>query len=199
MKIESTFLHSKLARRIFWLFVLSALIPMSVLAIVSLRNVTAQLTEQSRRQLHEVSRDEAMAIYGRLSFLDAEMKLAASDLRSLSAETTAASSSGSNGVPSNLATHFKGMELATPDGNHKTFFGEDKPRIDFTAREVESLHLGKNVLSTIECNQPHPCVIMSRQLNAANPAEGVLAAEIRDSYLWDVEKLHQDISLCVLD
>jgi heme exporter protein D len=62
MKIENTFLHSKLARRIFWLFVLCALVPITVLAVVSLRNVTAQLKEQSRHQLHQLSRDQAMNI-----------------------------------------------------------------------------------------------------------------------------------------
>src|ERR1700681_2785847 len=111
MKIESTFLHSKLARRIFLLFVLSALIPMAVLAVVSLRNVTAQLEEQSRRQLHQVSRDEAMAIYGRLSFLEAEMKLVASSIHDLSGKTPATYFAGSNGPSSNLVSRFKGLEL----------------------------------------------------------------------------------------
>jgi putative nucleotidyltransferase with HDIG domain len=199
MKIESTFLHSKLARRIFWLFVLSALIPMTVLAVVSLRNVTAQLMEQSRRQLHEVSRDEAMTIYGRLSFLEAEMELVASSLRDSSSRSPATYFVGPNGLSSNLASQFKGMELLTPDGNRKTIFGQSEPRIDFTAKEQEILQLGKNVLSTIECNQPEPCIVLSRQLNAGHPAEGILAAEIRASNLWDVEKLHQDTDLCVLD
>jgi len=199
MKIESTFLHSKVARRILWLFVLSALIPMTVLAIVSLRNVTAQLTEQSRRQLHEVSRDEAMAIYGRLSFLEAELKLVASSVRDNSGKTPAPYFAGSNGLSSNLVNRFKGLELVKPGGNRKTIFGGHEPRIDFTAKEQETLHLGKSVLSTLECNQPQPCIVMSRELNAGHPDEGILAAGIQVSYLWDVEKLHQDIGLCVLD
>ena len=75
MKIETTFLHSKLARRIFWLFVLCALIPIAVLAFVSLQNVTAQLEEQSRRHLLQESRDEALAIFERLKFVQADMEL----------------------------------------------------------------------------------------------------------------------------
>ena len=39
MKLHATFLHSKIARRIFWLFVLCALIPITVLALISLHNV----------------------------------------------------------------------------------------------------------------------------------------------------------------
>src|ERR1700730_7880913 len=101
MKLESTFLHSKLARRIFWLFVLCALIPITVLAAVSLRNVTAQLKEQSRRQLHQVSRDEAMAIYERLSFLEAEMKLVAFSIRDRAGKAPLPYSAGSNSLSSN--------------------------------------------------------------------------------------------------
>jgi putative nucleotidyltransferase with HDIG domain len=149
--------------------------------------------------LHEVSRDEAMAIYGRLSLLEAELKLVASSIRDISGKTPAPHFAGSNGLSSNLVNRFKGLELVKPNGNRKTFFGGHEPRIDFTAKEQEILHLGKSVLSTIECNQPEPCIVMSRELNAGHPDEGILAAEIQASYLWDVEKLHQDIGLCVLD
>jgi hypothetical protein len=58
MKLETTLLHSKLARRILWLFVLCALVPITVLAVVSLRKVSAQLREQSARELHQISREE---------------------------------------------------------------------------------------------------------------------------------------------
>jgi putative nucleotidyltransferase with HDIG domain len=199
MKIETTFLHSKLARRIFWLFVLCALIPISVLAVVSLRNVTAQLKEQSSRQLHQMSKDEAAAIYERLSFLEADLKLVAFSIRDLSSKTRLPYSAGSNGLSSNLTGRFNGLELVMPDGSRKTLFGEQEPLIDFTAKEQNILHSGKNILSTTECNQPEPCIVLSRELNAGHPDEGILAAEIHASYLWDVENRPQDISLCVLD
>src|SRR6266581_6342099 len=199
MRIENTFLHSKLARRIFWLFVLCALIPITVLAAVSLRNVTAQLQEQSRRELHQVSRDEAMAVYERLSFLEADMKLVAFSIRDLSGKGPRPYSADSNGLSSNLVSRFRGLEVVTPDGNRKTLFGEHEARIDFTAKEQRTLLSGKNVLSTIACDQPEPCIVMSREVNAGHPDEGILAAEVQASYLWDVENLPQNIAICVLD
>ena len=39
MKIELSFLRSKLARRIFWLFVVYAMVPIGLLLFVSLRDV----------------------------------------------------------------------------------------------------------------------------------------------------------------
>src|SRR5579863_6854244 len=100
MKTESTFLHSKLARRILWLFVLSSLIPMTALALISLRNVTAQLHEQSRQLLHQVSRDEAMSILERMHFLEGAMGLAASNLRETSGKSAAEVFTGSDGPDS---------------------------------------------------------------------------------------------------
>jgi putative nucleotidyltransferase with HDIG domain len=199
MKIETTFLHSKLARRIFWLFVLCALIPITVLAAVSLRNVTAQLEEQSRRQLHQMSRDEAMALYERLNFLEANMKLVALSVRDNSGSARGSYTEGSDGLSSNLVSRFKGLELVTPDGNHKTLFGEFRRQIGFTAKEQEFLRAGKSVLSTMDCGEPEPCIFLSRGLNAEHPNEGTLVAEIQPPYLWDVDNLPQGIDVCVLD
>ena len=199
MKMEITFLHSKLARRIFWLFVLCALIPIAALAVVSLRNVTAQLEEQSRLHLRQQSRDEALAILERLKFLEADMELVASGIQDLSAKTPMAYSASGNGLSSNLDSAFVGLELLTPDGNRKALFGEHDLRIDFTAEEQKFLHLGKSVLSTINCNQSEPCIVLSRELDARHPDKGILSADIRNSYLWDAENLVQNISLCVLD
>ena len=45
MKIDTTFLRSKVARRIFILFVFCALLPIAALAIISFSYVTNQLKE----------------------------------------------------------------------------------------------------------------------------------------------------------
>jgi putative nucleotidyltransferase with HDIG domain len=199
MKTESTFLHSKLARRILWLFVMSSLIPMTALALISLRNVTAQLHEQSRQLLHQVSRDEAMSILERVHFLEADMGLVASSLREISGESAAQLLASFNGPDSTIVNQFKGLILATPDGNCKPFIGDCKLLLEYTDGEQESLKSGKSVFSTVTCNRPEPCIFMSRELDPGHPHEGILVANIEDSYLWGAETLRQDIDLCVLD
>src|SRR5262249_20082878 len=142
MKLEITFLHSKLARRILRLFVLCALIPMAVLAAVSLRNVTAQLQEQNRQQLHRAARDEAIAIYERLSLLEAAMKLLT---LGGAGRVPAFSSVGFNGLPSHLVNGLEGLELITPDGNRQTLFGGTGLQFDFTLEEQKFLRSGKSI------------------------------------------------------
>ncbi len=199
MRIETTFLHSKLARRIFWLFVLCALIPITVLALVSLRNVSAQLKEQSLRELHQVSRDEAMSIYERLSFLEANLRLAAFSLRDARGEPTQTSSTISSAPFSGLANRFDGLEIVTPDGQHRNIFGNPPPYFSFAGQELQILRSGRNILSTIPCDNPHPCILLSQALNKDVPAEGILVGEIHSPYLWDSQDLPEFMTLCVLD
>ena len=199
MKTENTFLHSKLARRILWLFVLSALVPMSALALISLRNVTTQLHEQSRQLLHQVSRDEAMSILERIHFLEANMELAAISIRQVPGKSSAQFLGGPGGQPSNLVNHFDALRLVTPDGNCRAFFGKCEPEIQYTAVERDFLKMGEAVFSPMDCGRPELCVFMSRELNAGHPEEGILSANVQGPYLWGAESLRQQIDLCVLD
>jgi putative nucleotidyltransferase with HDIG domain len=199
MKIEATFLHSKLARRIFWLFVLCALIPITVLAAVSLWNVTAQLEEQSRRQLHQMSRDEAMAIYERLNFLEADLKLVGDSVRDSLGSERRSYARSPGGLSSNLVNRFEGLELVFPDGKQKSLFGKNRQRIGFTPKEQEFLHSGKSILSTADCGEREPCIFLTHQVNPEHPNEGTLVAEIQTAYLWDADSLPRDMNVCVLD
>ena len=199
MRIESTFLHSKLARRIFWLFVLCALVPITVLALVSLRNVSAQLKEQSLRELHQVSRDEAMSIYERLSFLEANLRLAAFSLRDASGGSAQTPSTVSSAPFSGLANRFDGLEVVMPDGQYRNLFGNPPRQFTFTEEQQRSLRSGRNILSTIPCDKLDSCILLGQALNKDAPAEGILVGEIHSSYLWDSQDLPEAMTLCVLD
>ncbi|MEQ1924448.1 MAG: hypothetical protein ABL952_18270, partial [Pyrinomonadaceae bacterium] len=50
MKIEGSFLQSKVARRVFALFVLTALIPVAFISVFSHYQVTRLLTEQTQQR-----------------------------------------------------------------------------------------------------------------------------------------------------
>ena len=198
MKTESTFLHSRLARRILWLFVLSALIPMTALAFISLRNVTAQLQQQSRLLLHQVSRDEAMSIIGRMRLLESDVELAAASIRDIPGKSAELFLVGPAGSDSHLTDRFTRLIVVTPDGKCRPLMGACEPRVEYTPGEQERLKSGKRVLSAIACNRSAPCIFMSRELDTGHPNAGILAAGLQDSYLWSAETLRADIDLCVL-
>src|SRR6516165_5023816 len=115
MKLQTTFLHSKIARRIFWLFVLCALIPITILALVSLHNVSGQLKEESHRRLHQAAREEAMVVGARLMSVDGDLKLIAFGIRAQSAESRPSSVNGTFTLSNDLGNRIKGLDVLMPD------------------------------------------------------------------------------------
>ena len=77
VQIERSFLSSCVARRIFFLFILCALLPVGVLSLISFGDVTSQLTEQSERRVRQESKAMGMAIYQRLLLAEAELRSSA--------------------------------------------------------------------------------------------------------------------------
>jgi len=70
MKLDSTFLRSKVGRRIFVLFVVCALLPIAALAIISFSQVTKQLQQQSLTRLQQASEALGMSTIERLTLLE---------------------------------------------------------------------------------------------------------------------------------
>ena len=80
MTLDTSFLRSTVARRIFALFILCALLPIVALALVSFSHVTTQLTDQSLERLRQASKAQGLSIYERLWFVSARMRLVAANL-----------------------------------------------------------------------------------------------------------------------
>src|SRR4030043_498259 len=78
MKFETTFLRSRVARRIFMLFVFCALVPIGALAVLSFNQVEKQLSEIGQKRLNHANKAVGIAIFERLLFLEDEMKGVAS-------------------------------------------------------------------------------------------------------------------------
>lgn len=66
MRIDGKFLRSRVSRRIAILFLLAALIPTSLLAVLTYGNVTHVVQEQQHKELVDTSRIYALAVFGRI-------------------------------------------------------------------------------------------------------------------------------------
>ena len=66
MRLEGTFLRSAVARRVFFLFMLSAFVPVVVLAMLSYVYVRGEGNEQAQRQLAQAGSAHARALLDRL-------------------------------------------------------------------------------------------------------------------------------------
>jgi len=199
MKIEVSFLRSKLARRIFWLFVVCAMVPIGLLAFVSLRDVMAQLNEQSRKQLRESTRDIAMTICQRLVFLEGDLKLIGEVLK-VDGSGRLPAQGEAPPIPTYLSRPFRNVEFVGGDGQRVLVSGKTLRRVEFTKGEQTFLEEGKSVLSTMKCDGGEACIFLSRKAKTEpGSAPGTLVAELDATAFWDQDSLPQDKSLCVLD
>jgi hypothetical protein len=84
MWIDRAFLTSKVARRIFFLFLLCALLPLVILAMVTSNAVDSQLSEQAVKRLNQNCKVKGLEIFNNLRALEAELTIFGS---SVSGET----------------------------------------------------------------------------------------------------------------
>ncbi|MBV9887011.1 MAG: HAMP domain-containing protein, partial [Acidobacteria bacterium] len=198
MKLEVTFLRSNLGRRVFALFVVCALLPITVLAVVSLRNVSAQINDTSRLELRHASRDEAMLIFEHLSFVEQELKLVSASIQSRSTGSEASKSQNMDPL-SRMHDRILGVDLVNEFGAHRPLFGIAVPSIVLSDEQRSFLLSGKSVLSTTPCNQQEICILLAQLLDTTRPRDGFLLALIEPSRLWDKATLPGDLNVCVLD
>lgn len=199
MKFDTTFLRSKVARRMFMLFVFCALLPLTALAVISFSHVSKQLHTQSLKRLHHQSKAVGMTIYERLLFLEGDMKMIASSLQT---GPNAPIRPPVEGFRADLTERFTGLALVKDTGSSVRFFGEIQNPPEFTADERKHIRSGKSLVFT----QPRPDVpsriLMSRAVDPQRLSRGVLIGEINNVYLWgigDQTTLPPMTELCVLD
>jgi putative nucleotidyltransferase with HDIG domain len=193
LRLDTTYLHSRLARRIFWLFVVCALVPISALAVVSLLGVSSELQRDSRRRLNQSSHDEGMAIYERLVLLDANLRLITdSQGQNRPGESATAFSP-------NLQGHYRSLAIFRSDGTTQVLSGQTPLRFDLAPAERTHLDSGKTLLSVRTCEDVQRCVYLIRGLRRAPSQQDLLVAEIEPAFLWDAEGLPELVDICVLD
>src|SRR5665647_3274830 len=81
MRIEGTFLRSAIARRVFFLFLLSAFVPAVMLAVLSYGHVRGVVSDYAQRQLAQAGSAHARALYDRLLGADFILNANAAQIR----------------------------------------------------------------------------------------------------------------------
>jgi len=199
MKFEGTFLRSKVAIRIFVLFVCCALLPISVLAVLSFSHVTKQLNEQTQKRLQQASKDVGRAIAERLYFLEGEMKMVASKF---SAESNPTFRTPAEGISEHLKKRFKCLVITTDASKPMHLFGQIQNLPELTPEQKEHIRSGGSLLFSEYHPNLSSHIFMSTTIDPQNPRRGNLVGEINTTYLWDIEEQSTFPSmteLCVLD
>ncbi len=184
--IDIAFLRSKVGRRVFVLFVVSALLPLAILAALSLGQVQAVLLDMSARELSGTAKSYGMALYERLLVLEDALQ---------SYEQTRA---GVAGPLASARDPFLYVALVRADGNPRPLRGE-LPRLPSLAALVPTPPTAATVLRLVDAGPATPprLVLVRAVRDPLGPAW--LIGEPQPAYLWgDPDAAPYLTDLCVL-
>lgn len=191
-RIEGLFLRSKVARRVFLLFVLSAFVPAALLTLLSyghLRNIDQDYV---RRQLAHEGGNYARGLYERLLGAHFMLTVQAAGLRN-GLKVTDASYSAAQQV-------FRRVELV--NGPHSAVLlgaAGDRPLPRIDPALAPHLARGESALAAPAAAANGP-VLLVLALDPTQPLRALLVAELEPDYLWGAEDDFSDQSqTCVLD
>lgn len=197
LNLKHAFFRSKVARRIFLLFILCALIPLSVLAYFSFSLVTRNLYSQANEQLHQASKASGMTIFERLLFLETDLNMMSTGLQQGKEDVPAHSFAGFH---DRLKGRFKGLVLTSGNGGARNLFGQIPVLPHLTEDERDYIQSGKTLILTRPGTRTFPGIYMAKALDPLRPSRDLLLGEISPEYLWGGEGfLSPATELLVLD
>ena len=80
MRLNLGFIRSKVTRRVVWLFFLSALVPITAMAVFSFTYINDLLVEQAYRQLQHAGKLYGMSVLDRLLIIDDKLRILSENL-----------------------------------------------------------------------------------------------------------------------
>lgn len=188
MRTTRSIFQSKVARRIFLLFILSSLIPVGILAALSFNQVRNISIEQVQERLKKDAKFYGLFIFDRLKIVEEELLLHASML-DIKPPITGTRNAGHLSEWS--VTPAKGDGIST--GRRLSFI----PAFDNGA--MAHMRAGGSVLSLDHQGQP-PSLFMSRMVGSHDKQPRILSARIDANFLWgNPDRFSEDISACILD
>ena len=179
------------------MFVCCALIPIIVLSIMAFSHVSGELNEQAYQRLRKATKTYGMAIYEKLLFLEAELKILASNLKT---ETDFSQIYENVGDTSDLK--YDSIIFVLDPENPISVFGNSFDLPALTIEESRAIQSGKGVVKTQHLdNQPSRIFLLS-PLGGNQGKLSYLIGKINADYLWGIkeeEMLPASTELSVLD
>lgn len=198
MKIDTGIFRSKVSLRIFLLFVVCALLPITVLTLLSLFQVNTQLEKQSQKQLHQDALALGITFYDRLMLVEAEMKRVSSFMVQKAGSPREIIS---DNVYESRQQLFKSLSIIR-SGKSEEIIGESIENLQINPAQKKYLSTGGTLVFTAARKDLETSVYMSVYLDPKNPSKGRLLSEINPAYLWGLDEGEMPLEMtevCILD
>jgi signal transduction histidine kinase len=184
MSLDRAFLRSRVAQRIFVLFVVCAMVPLIILAGITFTSVNTQLYEQAMKRLRQNCKTVGLEIYNNLSLLDMELQTATAKVKSA---LLSSSPSFLNTRERILSDRFKSAVVVFEDGRKIDLVNEIREIPALTPEERDHLNMGRAVLITHQSSDVSSRIFLVRSLDPDHSQAGILVAEVEPGFLWGSE------------
>lgn len=189
--IQKNFLRSKVGRRIFTLFIISALVPIVFLAALYQVHGRNMLIEQAYGRLHETSAAHGESVYDRLVLADNALQGAVGELKQ---------GASLEHVSSHIDTVFRSLQIIRGGKESQSY---ERVRELFSAMPEGAqrrVSQGGATLVTRPLPGQQASIYLLRAIDPSRPAAGIVAAEIEHKYLWtERDSSPHQTELCVFD
>jgi diguanylate cyclase (GGDEF)-like protein len=181
MRIETTFMRGGVARRIFALFVLSAFLPMVVMAVLTYSQVRSIIAEQTRSRLVETGKDFAMSVNQRLQLMQGSLARTALDIHDdhLMPSTP---------VLASLRGLFSSLTLVKAGTRSTPLIGEALAWPELGETERAHLAKGESVLVVQPGFGASPRILLLHAVDAGQPDSTAMVAELNPAQIWGGEE-----------
>lgn len=183
MRIEFSFIRSIVGRRILLLFVVCALLPVSLLAYFSLRQVSDNLENEARARLTQVTRNAGMSVLEGLSHVSAEMEALAASGLPLKARTYSAGRGPDRGYGPN---RLSGVMLVAQGREPQVVAGQAFPLPDRATLRPSGPDSRRPVLITDNPGKAKGRVLVVIPATPDGSRDRLLVGEVNPQYIWDL-------------
>lgn len=177
------FLRSKLARKLFILFILCSILPLLTISVVSLYYVGDQLETEAKKRLYQQCKNKGILIFERLSALESELKSIAKDYTYPGYQTITPrpfDPYDRNG------SGWRRIFLRKPDGQIVPIVQHVDHISDINLQDL-NLPDNNQTLLVIRKNQTlQNTLLMLRPTDKEPEEQGVVIGEINPLYLWGI-------------
>ncbi|MCG6971470.1 MAG: EAL domain-containing protein [Gammaproteobacteria bacterium] len=184
MNINLSLFQSKVAWRMFALFVATALIPVALLALLTFNQVTRHLSKQTQLHLHQNTKSIGLDIFKKLSFLGNELEHLSKQFATEPNDTYLLQQLIRD---DNYDKYFTSLGFSSKAANYTPIFGKSLHLPAFTQDQLTHIATGAPILLNLYDQDRQSRLVL---VNALHPDDGdsnYIVSEIRQENFWNIE------------
>ena len=176
MALSSRLLHSRVALRIFFLFVACALLPVLALAALNYFQVRNRWEMQTSEQLRGTGKTIGLALFAQLTLAEQAMVIQRS--QPLSSTPAGPGFAG-------LKLYLRQLRLLKPTNAGQTVFGPAGPSPLLSPAQWKYLDSGRSLLLIGPGQKGQPGIYLALERVPSHPEQGALIGKVKADFLWE--------------